>query len=111
MTASCPYSIRSRRSDPRFFRYKAPELRKLKKLSTYIDVFSYGIVLLEILTGQKPGKVTGSDTIVVLQELAEAAILGERLYDVLDLELLKAMPAENGLLEVLHRILAYVWWS
>lgn len=88
-----------------FLRYKAPELRRSKKISTHIDVFSYGIVFLEILTGRKPGKQSGSDTIVVLQELVKAAIVGERLHDVLDLELLKSdmdMPTESGLLEVIY---------
>ncbi|KAG0626343.1 hypothetical protein M758_2G120100 [Ceratodon purpureus] len=82
----------------------APELRKSKKISTHIDVFSYGIVLLEILTGRTPGKVSRNDTTVVLQELVKAAIVEERLHDVLDLELLKpsiCTPTENGLLEAL----------
>jgi serine/threonine protein kinase len=91
-------------------RYKAPELRKSKKISTHIDVFSFGIILLEILTGRKPGKAPGSDTTVVLQELVKAAVEEERLHDVLDLELLKrsiCTPTENGLLEVKYSCQSY----
>lgn len=78
-------------------------MRKSKKLSTQIDVFSYGVVLLEILTRQKPGRVPGTDRTVVLPELVKTAILEERTSDVLDLELLKPSmytPTKNGLVEV-----------
>ncbi|XP_057739796.1 probably inactive leucine-rich repeat receptor-like protein kinase IMK2 [Arachis stenosperma] len=36
--------------------YRAPELSKLKKANTKSDIYSYGVILLEILTGKSPGE-------------------------------------------------------
>ena len=34
--------------------YRAPELSKLKKASTKTDVYSLGVIILELLTGKSP---------------------------------------------------------
>ncbi|RVW63186.1 putative leucine-rich repeat receptor-like protein kinase IMK3 [Vitis vinifera] len=35
--------------------YRAPELSKIKKANTKSDVYSLGVIILEILTGKSPG--------------------------------------------------------
>ena len=35
--------------------YRAPELSKLKKANTKTDIYSLGVVMLELLTGKSPG--------------------------------------------------------
>lgn len=84
-------------------RYSAPELKKLKRTSTRTDVFSFGVILLEILTRRRPGKVPSTCTYIDLPAVVKAAIMEERLSDVLDGELLQpsiCTPTENGLLQV-----------
>ncbi|KAJ6303416.1 hypothetical protein OIU77_017317 [Salix suchowensis] len=35
--------------------YRAPELAKLKSANTKTDVYSLGVIILELLTGKSPG--------------------------------------------------------
>lgn len=79
--------------------YKAPELQKMKKCSPRTDVYAFGILLLEILMGKKPGK-DGRD----LPALVKVAVLEETTMDVFDVEVLKGIrsPAEDGLVHALR---------
>ncbi|KAJ4969370.1 hypothetical protein NE237_016071 [Protea cynaroides] len=83
--------------------YKAPELQKMKKCNPRTDVYAYGILLLEILMGKKPGKDGGSGQFVDLPSMVKIAVLEETTMEVFDVEILKGIrsPMEEGLVQAL----------
>lgn len=83
--------------------YKAPELQKMKKCSSRTDVYAFGILLLEILLGKKPGKNGRSGDFVDLPSLVKVAVLEETTMEVFDLEVLRGIknPMEDGLVHAL----------
>nr|XP_023922960.1 putative kinase-like protein TMKL1 [Quercus suber] len=83
--------------------YKAPELQKMKKCNSRTDVYAYGILLLEILIGKKPGKNGRSGEFVDLPSMVKVAVLEETTMEVFDVEVLKGIrsPMEEGLVQAL----------
>ncbi|XP_010532869.1 PREDICTED: putative kinase-like protein TMKL1 [Tarenaya hassleriana] len=83
--------------------YKAPELHKMKKCNPRTDVFAFGILLLEILMGKKPGKGTRNVEFMDLPALVKVAVLEETTMELFDMEVLKGIrsPLEEGLVQAL----------
>ncbi|KAK4270293.1 hypothetical protein QN277_023346 [Acacia crassicarpa] len=83
--------------------YKAPELQKMKKCNSRTDVYAFGILMLEILIGKKPGKNGRSGEVVDLPSMVKVAVLEETTMEVFDVELLKGIksPMEDGLVQAL----------
>ncbi|XP_058729008.1 probably inactive leucine-rich repeat receptor-like protein kinase IMK2 [Vicia villosa] len=70
--------------------YNAPELSKTKKPTTKTDVYSLGVILLELLTGKPPGEPTnGMD----LPQWVASIVKEEWTNEVFDLELMRDAPA------------------
>lgn len=66
--------------------YRAPELSKLKKANTKTDVYSLGVIVLELLTGKSPADTTnGMD----LPQWVASIVKEEWTNEVFDLELMK----------------------
>eukprot|EP00252_Welwitschia_mirabilis_P019019 TRINITY_DN4294_c0_g1_i1.p1 TRINITY_DN4294_c0_g1~~TRINITY_DN4294_c0_g1_i1.p1 ORF type:complete len:661 (-),score=69.51 TRINITY_DN4294_c0_g1_i1:82-2064(-) len=63
--------------------YKAPELHKMSKANTKTDVYSFGILLLEMLLGRRP---SAED----LPSIVKGAVLEERVMQVFDAEILRS---------------------
>ncbi|XP_030454844.1 putative kinase-like protein TMKL1 [Syzygium oleosum] len=83
--------------------YKAPELQKMKKCNSRTDVFAYGILLLEILIGKRPGKNSRSSDYIDLPSMVKVAVLEETTLEVFDVEVIKGIrsPMEEGLVQAL----------
>ncbi|KAL3652274.1 putative leucine-rich repeat receptor-like protein kinase imk3 [Castilleja foliolosa] len=66
--------------------YRAPELLKLKKATTKTDVYSLGVIMLELLTGKSPGEaMNGTD----LPQWVASIVKEEWTNEVFDLELMR----------------------
>ncbi|KAL6905985.1 hypothetical protein ACP4OV_003586 [Aristida adscensionis] len=81
--------------------YRAPELSKLKKASAKTDVYSLGVIVLELLTGKSPADTTnGMD----LPQWVASIVKEEWTSEVFDLELMRdaaAGPAGDELMDTL----------
>ncbi|KAK9075412.1 hypothetical protein SSX86_003735 [Deinandra increscens subsp. villosa] len=66
--------------------YRAPELSKLKKANTKTDVYSLGVIILELLTGKSPGEAMDG---VDLPQWVASIVKEEWTNEVFDLELMK----------------------
>uniref|UniRef100_A0A1D1ZHC1 Receptor kinase-like protein Xa21 n=1 Tax=Anthurium amnicola TaxID=1678845 RepID=A0A1D1ZHC1_9ARAE len=66
--------------------YVAPEFGMVGKVSTSIDVYSYGILLLEMFTGKRPTDDIFKDGLTLHKFVGEA--LPDQVMDIVDLKLL-----------------------
>lgn len=84
--------------------YRTPELSKLKKANAKTDVYSFGVILLEILTGKSPGdtmngggdlpqwvasivKEEWTNEVFDVELMSDAATIGDELLNTLKLAL------------------------
>uniref|UniRef100_A0A6N2K6Z5 Protein kinase domain-containing protein n=1 Tax=Salix viminalis TaxID=40686 RepID=A0A6N2K6Z5_SALVM len=66
--------------------YRAPELAKLKNANTKTDVYSLGVIILELLTGKSPGEpMNGMD----LPQWVASIVQEEWTNEVFDLEIMR----------------------
>ena len=101
--------------------YRAPELSKLKKANTKTDVYSLGVIILELLTGKSPGEaMNGGDlpqwvASIVKEEwtnevfdpelLTDASTIGDELLNTLKLALHCVDPSPSARPEVQQVVL------
>ncbi|KAH9307442.1 hypothetical protein KI387_035353, partial [Taxus chinensis] len=85
--------------------YMAPEALMLKKANTKTDIYSFGIILLEILTGRRPDQRDSANQIVDLPMVVKNFVLEERISELFNPAILAGgtrSPTEEGLLRVLQ---------
>lgn len=87
--------------------YKAPELIKMKEVSKESDVYSLGVIMLELVSGKEPinENPTGDDEFY-LPDFMRNAVLDHRLSDLYRPEILKSdggdNPSEECVLKYFH---------
>ncbi|KAF3438420.1 hypothetical protein FNV43_RR21182 [Rhamnella rubrinervis] len=85
---------------------KSPEFIQGKKLSNKTDVFCFGIILLEIITGRIPGEISDDEISTItagggdLSEWVRMVVSSDWSTDILDVEILAATAGHDDMLKL-----------
>uniref|UniRef100_A0A5B6YUF7 Protein kinase domain-containing protein n=1 Tax=Davidia involucrata TaxID=16924 RepID=A0A5B6YUF7_DAVIN len=82
--------------------YRAPEVTDTRKASQAADVYGFGVLLLELLTGKSPIHATGGDEVFHLVRWVHSVVREEWTAEVFDLELLRYPNIEEEMVEMLQ---------
>ncbi|XWS37932.1 hypothetical protein CRYUN_Cryun19dG0087600 [Craigia yunnanensis] len=82
--------------------YRAPEVTDTRKATQAADVYSFGVLLLELLTGKSPMHATGGEEIVHLVRWVQSVVREEWTAEVFDVELLRYPNVEEEMVEMLQ---------
>ncbi|CAL0312351.1 unnamed protein product [Lupinus luteus] len=82
--------------------YRAPEVTDPRKVSQKADVYSFGVLLLELLTGKAPTHALLNDEGVDLPRWVQSVVREEWTSEVFDLELLRYQNVEEEMVQLLQ---------
>ncbi|KAH6773866.1 Leucine-rich repeat protein kinase family protein [Perilla frutescens var. frutescens] len=82
--------------------YRAPEVIETRKGSQKSDVYSVGVLLLEMLTGKSPIRYPGYDEVVDLPRWVRSVVREEWTAEVFDVELMKHQNIEEEMVQMLQ---------
>lgn len=82
--------------------YRAPEVTDPHKVSPKADVYSFGVLLLELLTGKPPTHSQLNEEGVDLPRWVQSVVREEWTAEVFDLELLRYQNVEEEMVELLQ---------
>lgn len=88
--------------------YRAPEVTDTRKATQPCDVYSFGVILLELLTGKSPVHTNNGDEIIHLVRWVHSVVREEWTAEVFDVELLRYPDIDEELVEVLQIAMACV---
>ncbi|KAJ0762255.1 putative protein kinase RLK-Pelle-LRR-XII-1 family [Helianthus annuus] len=82
--------------------YLAPEFAYMRKVTTKVDVFSFGVIIMEFITRKRPTELTEDDGIqITLPQLIEQALSKgtNELIEVVDPDLASDFDTKQGVVE------------
>ncbi|KAL1531966.1 putative inactive receptor kinase [Salvia divinorum] len=82
--------------------YRAPEVMDSRKAMQASDVYSYGVFLLELLTGKSPVHASGGEEVIHLVRWVNSVVREEWTGEVFDLELLRYPHVEEEMVSMLQ---------
>ncbi|TKY61083.1 inactive receptor kinase [Spatholobus suberectus] len=82
--------------------YRAPEVTDPRKVSQKADVYSFGVLLLELLTGKAPAHALLNEEGVDLPRWVQSVVREEWTSEVFDLELLRYQNVEEEMVQLLQ---------
>ncbi|CAI9276232.1 unnamed protein product [Lactuca saligna] len=82
--------------------YRAPEVTDIRKISQKADVYSFGVLLLELLTGKAPTHALLNEEGVDLPRWVQSVVREEWTSEVFDLELLRYQNVEDDMVQLLQ---------
>ncbi|XP_057752135.1 probable inactive receptor kinase At1g48480 [Arachis stenosperma] len=82
--------------------YRAPEVTDPRKVSQKADVYSFGVLLLELLTGKAPTHAILNEEGVDLPRWVQSVVREEWTSEVFDLELLRYQNVEEEMVQLLQ---------
>ena len=81
---------------------KSPEFVQGKKLTHKADVYCFGIIMLEVITGKIPGEILGEmeETTTDLSDWVRNVVNNDWSTDILDVEILAAREGHDSMLKL-----------
>ncbi|KAE8705338.1 RLK902 protein [Hibiscus syriacus] len=89
-------------SPNRVLGYRAPEVTDARKVSQKADVYSFGVLLLELLTGKAPTNSILNEEGIDLPRWVQSVVREEWTSEVFDLELLRYQNVEEEMVQLLQ---------
>ncbi|KAL2547199.1 putative inactive receptor kinase [Forsythia ovata] len=82
--------------------YRALEVADFRKVSQASDIYSFGVLLLELLTGKSPVHATSSDEVIHLVRWVHSVVYEEWTGEVFNIELLRYPNIEEEMVTMLQ---------